>query len=492
MRRLVLSAVLALAAACATPQAAAKTGESEASGTSSAVSVTGPQADRGQVPPLGPPPALKVPAQVHFTLGNGLKVRLVEYHRLPLVAMYMIVNAGTARDPEKLPGAAGFTAAMLTEGTTHRSSTRISDELGLLGASVGAGAASDAAFLTGEGLARNFGAWLDVFADVAMNPAFPAADFSRVQNQRLVGLLQQRDVPGAVAMKAFIDAFWHGTPYGHWAMGTEASVKATKPADLKAFHAKYWVPNNAELVVVGDLTAGELQPMLEAALGKWKAGTPQPPLAGEAPRQASRTVMVDKPGAPQAFVIVGMPGLARQSADFVKSEVAMQVLGGGSSSRLFRDLREEKGYTYGIYAREEAHRAGGVTTIIGSARADVTAPALEGILDQVEKLRVEPVPEAELADARNALALSLPAQFATASGIAGKVAEEAIYGLPDDYWNGYAQAVLAVTPADVQAVSQKILDPSALTAVLVTDVQAVKPTLSGLPIGDVEVREPAK
>jgi predicted Zn-dependent peptidase len=186
-----------------------------------------------------------------------------------------------------------------------------------------------------------------------------------------------------------------------------------------------------------------------------------------------------------------MPGLPRASHDFVAAQVAFHVLGGGSASRLFRNLREKHGYTYGVYAREEARKLGGTSYLMGSVRAEVTGDAIRELLAEVESLRKDPVPEAELADAKAALVLSLPADFATAAGIAGKLADAAVYGLPDDYWDRYAAEVQRVTAADVQAVARRYLDPSRLLTVMVADPGVVKAQLDGLPLGPVEVRADA-
>jgi predicted Zn-dependent peptidase len=199
-------------------------------------------------------------------------------------------------------------------------------------------------------------------------------------------------------------------------------------------------------------------------------------------------VIIEKPGAPQTFLLLGMPGIARSSPDFAAVQVALRVLGGGSSSRLFRNLREKEGYTYGISAREEARRLGGASIVGGSVRADATGRALKAILAEVESMRRDPVPPGELEDAKKSIVLSLPSDFSTAAGIAGMLAEEVIAGLPDDYWTRYASEVMAVTPAEVQRVSQRILDPSRLVTVMVGDAPAVKPQLADLPLGPLEVR----
>ncbi|BDG03631.1 M16 family metallopeptidase [Anaeromyxobacter oryzae] len=488
---------LALALACAAPRPPPpaepqKAAPAQATQQTQAAPQPPPGPDRSRPPELGPAPELELPAQKHFTLANGLKVRLVERHRLPIVALHLVVDAGGIHDPPKLPGLASFTAAMLTEGGTRtRSATRISDDVGFLGASLSSGATQDSAFVSGASLSRHVPKLLEIFADVAMNPAFPRKDFLRVQDQRKVTLLQQRDQPQTVATKAFTNVFWgSGSPYAHYVLGTEASVAATRPEDLSRYHARLWRPDGAELVVVGDVTEAALRPVLERTLGKWKKGGPSP-----VPRQGPlaaphRTVLIEKADAPQSALLLGMPGVERASKDYVPATVLFQVLGGGTSSRLFRNLREEKGYTYGLGAGADARRLAGVSVVRGNVKADVTGPALKEILAELDRLRKEPVADEELADAKAALVRSLPADFATVGGVAGRIAELVVYGLPDDYWNGYADAVKKVTAEDVRRVADRVLDPARATLVLVGTPEVVSPQLAALPIGPVEVRPP--
>ncbi|HSD21846.1 MAG TPA: pitrilysin family protein [Anaeromyxobacter sp.] len=480
--------LLAAALACAGPRGRAPEPATSAAAppVAAAPASTGP--DRSQVPALGPAPELTIPAQRHFALANGLKVRLVEYRRLPVVAVNLLVGAGGARDPANLPGLASFTAAMITEGTKTRSAIQLSDETNFLGASLRASASPDAAAVAGAVLAKHLGKYLELFADVTMNPSFPRADFERVQDQRLVTLLQQRDQPQPIASKAFIPVFWGRMPYGHYLLGDEAAVKATRPRDLAEFHARHYRPENAELVVVGDVSEAELKPLLEATLGRWKRGAAPRPLLAKPPAAPHRTILVEKPDAPQSYLLAGMPGVERSSPDFVAASVAFQVLGGGSSSRLFRNLREEKGYTYGVYAMGDARRLAGVSLVAGSVKADVTGAALKEILGELARLRAEPVPAQELADAKDALVLGLPADFATAGGIAARVAELALHGLPDDYWNGYSDAVRKVDAEAVLRVARRYLDPAKLTVVMVANPAVVRPQLAGLPLGPIEER----
>jgi predicted Zn-dependent peptidase len=484
-----LPAALALAAAllsaCAGPTAAGRPDGAAASAAPAGTAVPAVRAP----PPLGPPPALTIPPQRRFALSNGLAVRLVESHRLPIVALHLVLlEGGSARDPRDLPGLASFTAAMVTEGTKTRTATQISDEVGFLGASLGAGASMDAAYVSGYALARHLPKLLELLGDVVANPTFPRDDFQRVQDQRRVALIQQRDQPATVARKAFAELWWGAHPYGHWSMGTEASVAATAREDLARFHAARWRPGAAELVVVGDVEEGPLRALLEKALAGWTGAAPASPAPAEAPDAVRRALLVEKAAAPQTFLLLGMPGMARRDPDYVATQVLFRILGGGSSSRLFRNLREEKGYTYGMFAGASAQKLGGVSYLGGSVRADATGQAVRDLLAEVAALRDRPVPEAELADARNAISLALPAEFASVAGIAGKLADAVVHGLPDDWWERYPAAIQAVTAADVQRVARRWLDPERMLTVMVGDAGAVRPQLGGLPLGTVEER----
>jgi predicted Zn-dependent peptidase len=271
-------------------------------------------------------------------------------------------------------------------------------------------------------------------------------------------------------------------------MGTEASVASTTREDLARFHAGRWRPGAAELVVVGDVEEAPLRAMLEKALAGWSGREPPAPLPAEVPDAVRRAVLIEKANAPQTFLMLGMPGMARKDPDYVATQVLFRILGGGQTSRLYRNLREDKGYTYGMWARESAQKLGGVSYLGGSVRADATGQAVRDLLGEVEALRTRAVPEDELSDARNAIALALPAEFSGVAGIAGKLAEAVVHGLPDDWWARYPAAIQAVGAADVQRVARRWLDTGTMLTVMVGDAGAVRPQLGGLPIGTLEER----
>ena len=251
-----------------------------------------------------------------------------------------------------------------------------------------------------------------------------------------------------------------------------------------------WRPANAELVVVGDVTEAELRPLLARTLGGWTRGQRAPALPPRPPAAPHRTIYVEKPGSSQSVLLLGSPGLERRSPDYVAATVLFQLLGGGTNSRLFRTLREEKGYTYGLGAGADARRLGGVAVVHGSVKAEVTGPALKELLVQLGRLRDEPVPPAELEDAKEGIVRSLPAGFATVGEIAGRLSDLVVHGLPDGYWNTYADAVHEVSPADVQRVARRYLDPERSTLVLVGPPGVPASQLADLPLGPVERRPP--
>jgi len=294
-----------------------------------------------------------------------------------------------------------------------------------------------------------------------------------------------------LASRAFVSLFWGDHPYGHPLLGTEAALARTRREDLVRFHDRFWRPANAELVIVGDVTEEGIRPVLERTLGTWKAGRAAPPLAPRGPAAPHRTLLIDKPGASQSYLALGAPGLERRSDDYAAASVMFEVLGGGTSSRLFRTLREEKGYTYGIGAGADARRLAGASVVRGSVKAEVTGAALQDLLAQLALLRDQPVSAEELAEARDGIVRSLPARFSTVGGIAGQLSALAIYGLPDDYWSEYARAVEQITPADVQRMAQRYLAPDRLTLVLVGAKEVVAPQLASVPLGTVQLERVA-
>ncbi len=424
-------------------------------------------------------------------LANGLTVILSPRRGLPVVAANLVVRTGSDANPLDKPGLANFTAAMLDNGTTTRNALQIADQLAQLGATLGTRSTMDATFVQGGSLKKNFGPTLDLMADVALRPSFPPDEIERQRASRLAQLVQQRDNAGQLAANVTASVLYGDRhPYGFTEIGTDAAVRAVSRNDMQAFWKQNFVPNNAALVVAGDITMTELKPLAEQAFGAWQRGTPARTALGTPETTTARLVIVDKPGAPQTEVrIVGI-GAPRSSPDFQAIQVMNMALGGLFSSRINMNLREEHGYTYGASSQFVFRRAAGPFVTGGGVRADVTAPAVTEILKEVRGMADKPMNADELRLAKDALARSLPGAFETSSNAAGSFSNVYIYDLGLDYFTKYPARVDAVTAEQAQAVAQKYLVPNTLIVVAVGDRAKIEPELTKLNLGAVEIRTP--
>jgi predicted Zn-dependent peptidase len=354
---------------------------------------------------------------------------------------------------------------------------------------LGAGAGWDGSQVTLHTPVAQLDSALALMADVVARPAFPVREFERVRRERLTGLLQLRDRAPAIADRAFAQAVFGGQhPYGRPAGGTEASTRALTRADVQQFYARHWRPNAATLVVVGDVRADDVARRVERAFAGWAQAAVPAALAPAAPAARPTAVtLVDKPGAPQTSVRIGLPGVARTDPDYFPLLVMNTILGGSFTSRLNQNLREARGYTYGARSGFAMRRAPGPF----QAAAEVTGAKTDSALVEfMKELRAigEAVPAAELDKAKQYLVLQMPGEFETTGDIAGQLLPVVTYGLPLDYYNTYARRVQAVTQADVQRVARKYLDSSKFAIVIVGDQKSIEPTVRALNLGPVTVR----
>ncbi len=446
-------------------------------------------------PTLGPPKLLQLPPATERRLSNGLRLVVVPQHELPLADFALVVGTGVEADPAGREGLATMTASLLTEGTATRSSLQIADQAAYLGVSLRSVAGWDASEVLLHTPTAQLDSALALMADVTARPAFPAAELERMRAQRLTGLLQLRDRGPSIADRAFAQAiFGGGHPYGRPTSGTEASTKALTRDDVQRFYASYWRPDNATLVVVGDVTLDDVARRVERALGGWRAPASTAlaaPVAPPAPNVgAMRVVLVDKPGAPQSSVRIGIPATTRATPDYFPLVVLNTVLGGSFTSRLNQNLREVHGYTYGANSRFDLRRSTGPFV----SGAEVTAAKTDSsLVEFMKELRAigDTVPAGELDKAKRYLVLQMPGEFETTGGIAGGLIPVVTYGLPLDYYNSYAAKLQAVTQADVQRVARRYVDPSHLTVVIVGDRASVEPKLRALNLGPIEIRTAA-
>lgn len=448
-----------------------------------------PVPDRSRPPTPGPPPALRLPRIEKRTLPNGLAVWLVERHEVPVVQVDLIVKAGSALDPPGRFGLASLTAAMLDEGAGTRDALAIADEIDYLGAELTTTSHFDFAAVRLHVSAARLSQALAIMADVALRPTFPDHELERVRQERLTRLLQARDDPAQVASLGFSRALFGPTHrYGAPELGTASTLRELTAAELKDFHAAYYQPTRATLVMVGDVTVAQALPLVDKIFGRWKPArsVPEPVLPAAAPPRERTVYLIDKPGAAQSQIRIGGLGLPRATPDYFPVLVMNTILGGSFTSRLNQNLREQHGYAYGAGSFFDMRRAVGPFLAAAGVQTDKTAEALVEFFKELRGIR-QPVPADELARAKNYLALRFPRQFETTRDIARQVSDLAVYDLPDDYFATYIERVQAVTAADVRRVAERYIQPERFLVVIVGDRQAIEAKVRGLDLGPLRV-----
>ena len=454
-------------------------------------SVAGSQTvDRTKPPTLGPPPKVSLPPITTRQLSNGLKLMIVEQHELPVADFVLVVGSGGTLDPASKGGVANLTSAMLTEGTTTRSSLDIADQIAFLGIGIGANSNWDATTLSLHTPTAQLDSALALFADVALHPSFPAADFDRVKKARLTSLIQLKDRPTAIADQAYASILYGSQhPYGHNLLGTEASVTQLTPADLESFYKQNFVANNATLIIVGDVTPASIEQKINSLFGSWQRGTVAPVnLASGPPAGVTTVYLIDKPGAAQSSFRIGSIGVPRSTKDYFALTVMNTILGGSFTSRLNQNLRETHGYTYGAGSRFDMRRSAGPFSASAEIVAAKTDSALLEFMSELNRIR-DTVSTAELRSAKRYLQLGMPGDFETTQQIATRLVPVVTYNLPSNYYNDYVANIEAVTQADVQRVARQYINPGNFAIVIVGDRKNIEAGLKAANVGPISVRD---
>ena len=446
--------------------------------------------DLTRPPALGAPPTLRVPPITTRQLPNGLRIVVVEQHELPIVDVILQLRSGGESDPTGRTGAAALTSALLTEGTTSRSALEIADQAAFLGVRLGAGSGWEQSTVSLHAPTAQLDSALALFADVTLRPAFPAADLERVRKVRLTGLQQLRDRGPAIADRAYATALYgEQHPYGRPLAGTEASVASISRADLQSFYDTYYRPNNATLLVVGDVRPDDVERRAQALFGGWtRRDVPAPTNTTVEGPKATTLILVDKPGAAQSSFRIGGIGAPRSTKDYFALQVLNTILGGSFTSRLNANLRETKGYTYGAGSGFSLRRQAGPFTASAEIAAAKSDSALIEFMKELRAIR-DTVPSDELAKAKRYLQLSLPEDFETTGSIAGQLLPLITYGIPLEFYNSAVENIGAVTQADVQRVARQYVDPDRLTMVIVGDRKSIEPGIRALRPGEIIVRD---
>jgi zinc protease len=439
--------------------------------------------------PPRPLPAreVKFPPYDIRTLENGMQVIVVPHHEQPSVAMRLLVRAGAAQDPEKKAGVSYLTAHMLDQGTRTRSAEQIADDIDSIGGLLTTGAASDVTFANVIVMNDSFAVGMSQLYDIVHDPIFAAEEIERQKQQAISSLRVNGDDPDYVA-GVLIDRLVFGFhPYGLPGTGTPDTLGAISREDLQSFHARYFVPNNMILAVVGDVTADEAFAMAAKVFGSWPRVGLTPSQPAEPPPPTRRIVIVDKPDSVQTEIRVGQLAIPRKHPDFLAWDLAVKILGGEGANRLHQVLRSQRGLTYGASADVDAMKDAGDYIAETDTRTETTGEALRLMVEEFSKLQRERVFERELADAQAYLAGSFPLTIETPNQIATQVLNTVFYDLPVAELATYRERVLAVTPDDVQRVARQYVRPDRLSIVLVGNARAFIPQLQAVGFTDLEV-----
>jgi zinc protease len=453
-----------------------------------AVTLSAQKPDRAKPPAIGQAPSLKLPAIQKQKLSNGLAVWIVEHHEVPLAQINLIVRSGSAADPIGKFGIGSLAAAMLDEGAGSRSALDLADALEFLAANLSTTSSFDYSAIRMSVPVSKLGEALPLMADVALRPTFPANELERLRKERLTALLQARDNPGALIQMAFPRVVYGPTHrYGTSANGLPPAIEALTVADLQAFYRAHYRPDNATLLVVGDVTPAAIMTSLEKTFGSWKSEGMAPLVAEvpNAPQLKSRQIyIVDKPEAAQSQIRIGWVGVPRSTPDYAALQVLNTILGGSFTSRLNQNLREKNGYAYGAGSAFDTRLSAGPFYSTANVQTDKTGDALKEFFNELNSI-LEPVPAEELTKAKNYVALAFPGEFETTGDLARKLEELVAYSLPDDTFTNFVAAVSTVTAADLQRLAARYIQPDKMAVVVVGDRKVIEGPIRQLNLGPV-------
>lgn len=450
---------------------------------------SGEGADRSSMPMPEAIVQATFPAAERATLDNGMKLVVARRAGVPLVNMTMVLETGIPVDFASIkPGTGALAMGLLDEATASRAGEELVDALANLGATLQSGGGGETSHVSLSALKPTLREAMDIYADVVLNPAFAQADIDRLKGQTRAGIASSKQDPGRMAGRISSPLlFGANHPYG-WLM-TEADVDALGREDVAAFHARWFHPNNATLVVTGDTSLAEIRPLIESAFVKWKLGSMPETLVPTATGPNEPVVyLIDKPGTPQAVIHAALVAPARNEGDAIAREAMNTVLGGSFTSRLNMKLREEKGWAYGAGSGISGGRGSQVFSASASVQADKTAESMTEIAKAIFGIAgTSPIVAEELAAARDDMSLGLTGAWATSAGIANYLMDQQVYGLPDDYYANYPGKVADITLDAVHREAASLLGGRPLTWVVVGDRAKIESGIRALDFGEVRV-----
>ena len=445
--------------------------------------------DRNIMPGPRREPEFTPPVPERARLGNGMGVTVVEQRGMPIVAFGLALNAGASRDPEDLPGLAGFTAQMLAEGTESKSSQELASAFEFIGSRLSVDGRREYSLVSAETLSKHWATGLELVAEVLQTPTFPGHELDRVRREHLTDLRRGKDEPNVVAEQLMSGLVYpRSTGYGHPIAGTEASVQALTRDDLVGQFRRDYGPANANLIVVGDVDMDEVMRRAEAVFGSWNGGeTPAAAAPGEETGDGQPTTiyLVDRPGAPQSVIRSLQTMMPRRHADYFGMTLTNYAFGGQFSARLNQNLRQDKGYSYGYQSHIQWYRRPSLLVAGGSVQTGATKESvIETLKEFNEVCDGRPITAEELSGAQDGLLRAYPGSFERPGAVLGQLLQLVQFDLPDNYFRTVRPAIEAVTLEDVHRISREWLRPGHLKMLIVGDREVVEPGLQelGLPI----------
>ena len=449
--------------------------------------------DRSRLPEVGPDPAFTFPRIARHTLANGLQVRTIEHHNVPVVTFVMQIDGGAGADPHGREGLAAIAADMVDEGTGALSAIDISEALARIGAAYDIDVGADATVFSLTTLSRFADRGAALLADMLLRPSLRDEDFERVRQLRLDRLRQLKDLPPAVAERAFLRLLYGEHPYGHLSIGSDSALREISLEQVATFHSTTFRPSGATLVVAGAHTHDELRLIAERAFGRWsdeRDPVERPPTAADIDPAIPppRLAIVARDGAAQSELRIGQLSTRRNTPDYQALLVMNAMLGGTFVSRINLKLREEKGYTYGARTGFDWRRGIAPFSLQASVHTAATADAIRDSLQELDAIRgSRPPTESELALAKASLTRGYPRNFETAQQVARSVAQLALYGLPDSYFEEFVPRVHAIGVGDVLRAAERYIDPARMTTLIVGDHRTISDSVRSLGLAEPEL-----
>ncbi len=438
-----------------------------------------------------PPRALaarpvKFPPYEIRSLPNGLQVVLVSQNEQPAVSVRMLVRAGAAQDPKGKMGLAMLTASLLDQGAANRTAEQIADAIDFVGGLLSTGAGTDLTYVSTVVMKDSLPLALQLMADVVRRPSFAPQEIERQRQQAMSGLKVAAEDPDTVAGHVIDRLIYGFHPYGLPGSGTAESLASLSRDDVVQFHRQHFLPNNALVAIVGDISPDEAMAGLQQVFGDWQQGTVASFKPLDPPEPTRRLIVIDRPGAVQTEIRVGQLGIPRRHQDYLAMDQAVKILGGEGANRLQQVLRSQRGLTYGASADLETYKSAGGVVAETDTRTDATAEVLRLTIDEFWKLQRERIYEAELEGAQAYLAGHFPLTIETPDAIATQVLNQLFYELPLEELQSFPERVRSVSPDDVQRVARAYLRPDRLAVVLVGDGNAFVNDLKGVGFGEFE------